>query len=625
MTNENSAADPAPRRQRMAGYRPPAQATQQDQQSAAADDVDAASTVPAAAGSSAVPAAPVSEAPEQAPSQASVQSAAPDVQAAPRAASPAQDAAAAPSQVTQAAAAAPAKRQRMGGYRPLPQEEKGGNDSGSAAQVSEPPKTPQPTAPVRKQRMGVQPAASTNAAPPDAAPADEPPAAPVRKQRMGVQPPASTDAPPDAPARKQRMGSAPSTSGQEPVPAPSGKTRMGASPAPAASPEVKPVTAGGTRQRMGATQGQGTAAAKSPTPAQGDSAPPARSRMGSPAPAPPSTPAATPTGVAARSGSGLTPLTTSGRPAPTGGAKQTGKRPAWVRPVVVTAVVLVLALLAVFGSRWLRSMEPVQEFIATYDGHASQPDSAPVGLPAWLGWQHFLNMFFIVLIVRTGLQVRTERKPPGYWTAKKDSFFSPKGNTTKKVSLSQWLHQSLDVLWVLNGLVFIVLLLATGQWMRIVPTSWDIFPNMLSAGIQYVSLDWPTENGWVHYNALQVMTYFITVFIAAPLAIISGIRISTWWPEQAAGLNKAYPVEWARAVHFPVMLYFVAFTVVHVFLVFFTGALRNLNHMYTSRDVVDWWGLIIFAVSLLVIVAAWFLTKPLFTTPIAARMGKVSK
>lgn len=293
--------------------------------------------------------------------------------------------------------------------------------------------------------------------------------------------------------------------------------------------------------------------------------------------------------------------------------------------MVVTAVVLVLALVAVLGARWLRSMGPVQEFIATYDGHASQPDGAPVGLPAWLGWQHFFNMFFIVLIIRTGLQVRTERKPPGYWTAKQDSFFSPKGNIPKKVSLSQWLHQSLDVLWVLNGVVFIVLLLATGQWMRIVPTSWDIFPNMLSAGIQYVSLDWPTENGWVHYNALQVMTYFITVFIAAPLAIISGIRISTWWPEKAAGLNKAYPVEWARAIHFPVMIYFVAFTLVHVFLVFFTGALRNLNHMYTSRDIVDWWGLIIFVLSLVAIAAAWFLTKPLFTTPVAARMGKVSK
>ena len=84
-------------------------------------------------------------------------------------------------------------------------------------------------------------------------------------------------------------------------------------------------------------------------------------------------------------------------------------------------------------------------------------------------------------------------------------------------------------------------------------------------------------------------------------------------------------MEWARAVHFPVMLYFVGFTIVHVFLVFFTGALANLNHMYTSRDVVDWWGLLIFLASLGVIAAAFFLTKPLFTVPIAAQMGKVSK
>ncbi|WP_244250761.1 cytochrome b/b6 domain-containing protein [Arthrobacter crystallopoietes] len=590
MTNENSAADPAPRRQRMAGYRPLTQATRQDQQPAAADDVDVdvAGTLPASTESPAAPEAPVLQPPKQAASQAS-------------APSPAQNATAAPFQGTQAAAAAPAKRQRMGGYRPSPHVEQGTDDAGPAAEAPEPPKTPQPVAPVRKQRMGAQPAASTTAAPPGAAPADAPPATPVRKQRMGM---------------------TPSTSGQEPAATPSGKTRMGAAPAPAGSADTKPGTAGGTRQRMGAIHGQEATAAASPAPAQRDSAAPTRARMGTPTPTPPSTPTA---GGAAKSGSGSAPPTSSNRPAPSGGATNAGERPAWLKPVVVTAVVLVLALVAVLAARWLRSMGPVQEFIAAYDGHASQPDGAPVGLPAWLGWQHFLNMFFIVLIIRTGLQVRTERKPPGYWTAKQDSFFSPKGNIPKKVSLSQWLHQSLDVLWVLNGLVFIVLLLATGQWMRIVPTSWDIFPNMLSAGIQYVSLDWPTENGWVHYNALQVMTYFITVFIAAPLAIISGIRISTWWPEKAAGLNQAYPVEWARAIHFPVMIYFVAFTLVHVFLVFFTGALRNLNHMYTSRDIVDWWGLIIFVLSLVAIAAAWFLTKPLCTTPVAARMGKVSK
>jgi thiosulfate reductase cytochrome b subunit len=301
------------------------------------------------------------------------------------------------------------------------------------------------------------------------------------------------------------------------------------------------------------------------------------------------------------------------------------ERSKWVRPALNCAGLITVSLVLVLAARWLYALPGVQDFLAAYPGHASMPASAPEGLPAWLGWQHFFNIFFMVLIVRTGLQVRLERRPAGYWTPKKNSLFSPRGNTPKKVALSQWMHQVLDVLWVLNGAVFIILLFVTGQWMRIVPTSWDIFPNMLSAGLQYASLNWPTENGWINYNALQVMAYFLTVFIGAPLAIVSGVRISTWWPEKAGNLTKKYPVEWARAIHFPVMIYFVAFTGVHVFLVFFTGALRNLNHMYTSRDAVDAWGLVIFLASLLVIAAAWFLTRPVFTTPIASQMGKVSR
>ena len=108
-------------------------------------------------------------------------------------------------------------------------------------------------------------------------------------------------------------------------------------------------------------------------------------------------------------------------------------------------------------------------------------------------------------------------------------------------------------------------------------------PECASAALQYASLNWPTENGWVNYNALQLLTYFLTVFIAAPLAFISGIRTSSAWPKKAAALNKAYPIELARAIHFPVMIYFVAFIVVHVFLVLATGALRNLNHMYARQ------------------------------------------
>ena len=76
------------------------------------------------------------------------------------------------------------------------------------------------------------------------------------------------------------------------------------------------------------------------------------------------------------------------------------------------------------------------------------------------------------------------------------------------------------MLWLLNGLVFYVLLFATGQWRRVVPTSWDVLPNAASVALQYLSLDWPTENGWVAYNSLQILAYFVTIFIAAPLALV---------------------------------------------------------------------------------------------------------
>jgi len=130
-------------------------------------------------------------------------------------------------------------------------------------------------------------------------------------------------------------------------------------------------------------------------------------------------------------------------------------------------------------------------------------------------------MFLMALIVKTGLDVRREKRPAAYWQPKKGG---------KKISVTLWLHQVLDIAWVALGAVFFVLLFTTGQWMRIVPTSWEVFPNAVSAGLQYLSLDWPDENGWVYYNALQELSYFVTVFVAAPLAIASGVRMSGMWP-----------------------------------------------------------------------------------------------
>ncbi|WP_241492268.1 cytochrome b/b6 domain-containing protein [Microbacterium testaceum] len=295
----------------------------------------------------------------------------------------------------------------------------------------------------------------------------------------------------------------------------------------------------------------------------------------------------------------------------------------WLGSTVVLGVfALALAGIAVLLARFVLALEPGRDFLAAFPGEYPLPEGAPVGLPVWLNWSHFLNSFFLLFIIRTGWQVRREKRPSAFW--------SPRKNKKRRISLTLWFHQAVDILWIANGVVFVVLLFATGQWMRIVPTSWEVFPNALSAALQYVSLDWPTENGWVNYNSLQQLSYFAITFVAAPLAILSGVRLSGVWPKDAARLNRLYPVEWARKVHFPTMLFFVAFIVVHVGLVLATGALRNLNHMYAARGAVDPdaftsdpTGLLIFAASLLVMAAGWVAARPRVLAPIARLFGDV--
>lgn len=290
---------------------------------------------------------------------------------------------------------------------------------------------------------------------------------------------------------------------------------------------------------------------------------------------------------------------------------------AWIIPLCVVVLALV-----VLGARLLRGLPAVTEFIDTYPGDSPLPTWAPVGFPAWLGWQHGLNVFFLLLIIRTGWQVRTQQRPDAFWTRRNTGLIRTK-RPPKKISLTLWLHLSLDTLWVVNGVLFYILIFSTGQWVRIVPTSWDVFPNAVSTAIQYASLQWPTENGWVNYNALQLLSYFVVVFIAAPLAIVTGLRMSPAWPAEAK-INRVYPVEFARRLHLPTMIFFVLFVIVHVTLVLTTGALNNLNHMYAAQNDESWVGFIVFTASIIVTAVAWVAARPIFLRPIASLGGKVT-
>ena len=300
----------------------------------------------------------------------------------------------------------------------------------------------------------------------------------------------------------------------------------------------------------------------------------------------------------------------------------TGSR--WFK--LVWMIPLAIAILAglVLAARVIRDSPAGQSFMTQFPGASELPDTAPVGFPAWLNWQHGLNAFFLLFIIRSGWQIRTATRPLVFWTRNNTGLIRTK-NPPTKIGLNLWLHISIDTLWVLNGILFYILIFVTGQWVRIVPLHWDIIPNAVSTAIQYASLYWPTENGWVNYNALQTLSYFAIVFIAAPLAIITGLRMSPAWSTRFGRINRVYPIGVARALHFPTMVFFVAFIVVHVTLVLATGALRNLNHMYWANNSENWIGFWIFAASVVVMVVAWVAASPVVLRSFASLTGKVSR
>ena len=302
-------------------------------------------------------------------------------------------------------------------------------------------------------------------------------------------------------------------------------------------------------------------------------------------------------------------------------------------------------VVAVLVAHQLRRYGWMQAFIARYPGtSASYAPAVTSGFPAWLRWQHFFNIVFMVFILRSGLQILADHprlylnsgcRPgsewlrlrgavpaermdkadaPRVWTSKDDAVGLSKWlglpGFRHSIGLARWWHFSIDLLWLVNGAVFYVLLFATGQWQRIVPQSWDVLPNAVSAAVQYASLNFPANHGFVVYNGLQVLAYFVTVFVAAPLAFVTGLlqapAVAARFGTGRGPLNRQV----ARTVHFVVWLWMVGFIIAHVTMVASTGVVANLNHITLGTDTRSPWALVIFAAAAAVVIGLWLAASP---------------
>ncbi len=308
----------------------------------------------------------------------------------------------------------------------------------------------------------------------------------------------------------------------------------------------------------------------------------------------------------------------------------------WVNVLWALPIVFALVVTGVAVAQALRTLPGVQAFLVRNPGVPASAYAVTTGFPAWLRVSHFLNLFFMAFIIRSGIQILADHPrlywrrdctpgrdwfrfqktvPTGrVWTAKDDSVTIPGWlgipGIRHSIGLARWWHFSVNMLWLMNGIAIYVLLFSTDQWHRLVPTTWEVIPNAASTALQYLSLTFPDDHSWTRYNSLQQLAYFLTVFVAAPTSVVTGLLQSPSLSNHLGWAGRLLNRQRARSIHFLVLWWFLLFILAHVTLVFITGARVNLNMMWAGVNDASWSGLAVFTPLVALVALVWWRASP---------------
>jgi DMSO/TMAO reductase YedYZ molybdopterin-dependent catalytic subunit/thiosulfate reductase cytochrome b subunit len=235
-------------------------------------------------------------------------------------------------------------------------------------------------------------------------------------------------------------------------------------------------------------------------------------------------------------------------------------------------------------------------------------DKGVAGFPVWVIVTHFLNIFFLLLLSRSGIEVLSafpklywsDDCPPGReWLRFSKKVFGADSRTPwsslqeeeswspvvalpgrRNLGLGRHWHFMTIQFWILNGLVYVALVLASGYWRYLVPTSWSIFPEAVRAVGTYLHFQLAPELPGQPFNAAQKLSYFFIIFILAPVQIATGAAMSPavigrfpWYAKLFGGKQAA------RSLHFLGLVAFAAFVAIHTFMVILHGLPREFAAM----------------------------------------------
>src|ERR687887_1138818 len=230
--------------------------------------------------------------------------------------------------------------------------------------------------------------------------------------------------------------------------------------------------------------------------------------------------------------------------------------------------------------------------------------------PFWLRFAHFINLIFIILLIRSGIEILSslpklylndDAKPGSEWikfTKKKmpqdrlwtsldeeesfPSLVALPGH--KNLGLGRHWHFFSIIFWIANGAAYYILLFTSDEWQRLIPSSWSIIPQAFHDAILYASFHFPPAGH--PYNAIQQLTYFVVVFFLGPFMIATGAAMSPAIDARFPRYPKIFRGrQAARSLHFLGMIAFVLFIIVHLTMVTAERFSENMGNIVLGHAV----------------------------------------
>lgn len=208
--------------------------------------------------------------------------------------------------------------------------------------------------------------------------------------------------------------------------------------------------------------------------------------------------------------------------------------------------------------------------------------------PLAIRWLHWISFPLLTMMIWSGLLIYWANAVYGFWIFGYElfHFFPPWFYNALGIPfrLAEGISLHFFFMWLfaINGIIYVLYTIFSGEWRAIVPVPGSFKRAILVTLHDMKIIKKLPPQG--KYNDAQRIAYTSVILMGAG-SLLTGLAI--YKPLQLAWLTSLLGgYEWARWMHFWLTIFFVLFFVVHVVQVILAGW-GNFRSMITGYEIVD--------------------------------------